>query len=256
VDLWGFGRSCIASVDGKEKMSFQSLALDYSKLPKVRTHAQLGRIGDVADVCSLNPTTWPNCINIFRDARREFQENYTKILQMENSYQTALQQLNAQPQSDARDDLINRTQQRASEAAEVRRQGVAVANELESKLSNWNWIPGFDAIFLSGLKGSRLGQVLPIATPPMAIFYVISGLVIVTSLAFIVGSMAHAWRATEEVEVAKHNAWGQCMKAFDSAISLGKTPPVCGGVPESQDWTTIALIGGSVILAFLLMSKR
>ena len=221
----------------------------------------MGGLGQ-EEPCSWNPTTWPNCINVYRNARKEFQENYTKIIQMENSYQAALQQLNQQPPSLQRDDMIARTNQRAQEAAEVRRQGIEVANQLEAKIGEWSWIPGFDTVFLDGLKGLKGLGVAPIAalipplTVPMMVFYTISGVVMVVSLSYLIGSIAEAWRATENVEISKHNAWGACMKAFDSAIAAGKEPPDCGDRPESQDWTTLALIGGSVILAVMLLARK
>ena len=234
------------------------LSYDFSTLPKARAYSYMGALSD--EPCSWNPADWPNCINVYRNARREFQENYTKIIQMENSYQVALQQLQSQPYSDAQQDLIAQTNQRVQDAAEARRQGIEIANQLETKISNWSWIPGFDTIFLNGLRGLRglgkLGQILPPITHPMMIFYTISGVVMVASLAYVIGSLAEAWRATESVEIAKHNAWGQCMKAYDDAILAGKEPPKCGDKPDSQDWATIALIGGSVILAVMLLAKK
>lgn len=238
------------------------MAFDLSTLPKVKAYSYLGNLG--AEPCGWDPSTWPNCINVYRNARQEFQENYTKIVQMENSYYVALQQLQSQPYSAAREDMIARTNQRIQEVAQARIQGIEVANQLEAKIAEWSWIPGFDTIFLNGLRGKGLGRlgVAPVAalippiTTPMMIFYTVSGVVMVASLAYVIGSLAESWRATENVEIAKHNAWGQCMKAYDNAISAGKEPPVCGDAPISQDWTTIALIGGATILAVMLLAKR
>jgi hypothetical protein len=233
------------------------MAFDFSTLPKARSHAYMGSLGE--EPCGWNPTTWPNCINVYRNARREFQENYTKIIQMENSYYTALQQMQSLPESAAKSDMIARTNQRIQEVSEARRQGIEVANQLEAKIQEWNWIPGFDTIFLNGLRGLKGLGVVPLLVPvgtPMLILYAVTGTIAVVSLAYIVGSLADSWRATENVEIAKHNAWGQCMKAYDDAILAGKEPPVCGDAPESQDWTTIALIGGSLILAVMLLARK
>jgi hypothetical protein len=216
----------------------------------------MGSLGE--EPCGWNPTTWPNCINVYRNARREFQENYTKIIQMENSYYTALQQMQSLPESAAKSDLIARTNQRIQEVSEARRQGIEVANQLEAKIQEWNWIPGFDTIFLNGLRGLKGLGLVPLLIPvsmPMLILISISGAIAVSSLAYIIGSLADSWRATENVEIAKHNSWGKCWDAFEKATAAGQTPPVCGAQPESQDWTTIALIGGSLFLVMMLMKK-
>ena len=232
------------------------LSFDFSTLPKARAYGYMGALGD--EPCGWNPTTWPNCINIYRNARKEFQENYTRIIEMETSYQLALQKLQSEPYSEAQQDLIARTNQRLQEVSQARIQGIEIANQLEAKINEWSWIPGFDTIFLNGLRGLKGLGLVPLLVPvstPMLILYAVVGTVAVTSLAYIIGSLAESWRATENVEIAKHNAWGQCMKAFDDAILAGKTPPKCGDKPESQDWTTIALIGGSLFLVMMLTRK-
>lgn len=247
------------------------MAFDFSTLPKARAYGYMGGLYPQAraymdglgqeEPCSWNPTTWPNCINVYRNARREFQENYTKIIQMENTYHTALQNLNAQESSPARDEIMALTQARLQEIEPVRIQGIQIANQLEAKIAEWSWIPGFDTIFLNGLgRKGRLGA-LPLLVPvgaPMLILYSITGLVAVTSLAYIVGQLAQSWRASEDTQIAKHNAYGKCLEAYDRAVASGvrgSDLPRCSE-PMEQDWTTVALIGGSVILAVMLLARK
>lgn len=238
-------------------MSFRGLAqgYDFSTLPKVITHAQLGRVGDLP--CSWDPTTWPDCINVFRNGMKELQDAYTKVLQMEVTYQTALQMLNSQPPSEARDEMISLTNQRAMEAAEVRREGIEVANAYEAEVNKWRMIPGVDAIFLNGLPAGRLG-LIPVASFPItagAVFYTVAGVGMFVALAYIVGTLANSWRATENADIAKHNAYGKCLEAYTAAVQAGREPPKCDA-PGDTDLTTIMLIAGSAVLAVMLLTTK
>lgn len=172
------------------------------KLPRVKAYAQLSALG--------GECTWTNpadCINAFRNARLELQDVYTKIIQMNNSYQVALELLQSSGKQDSATlELIGYTDQRSQEARSLLTQAVGVANALEAEIAKWSWIPGFDTIFLNGLRG--LGAIPMIAASvPLSIFYTIAGVASFAAIAWAVGEIASTLRRDTDVQIARHNAW-------------------------------------------------
>lgn len=230
-------------------------------LEKRRVYVQMsgpppgGNLGELPECSALNPFTYGNCINVFRNARLDIQQIYTRIIEMSNSYDVALSELAGR--TDARSvALAAYTQQRASEVRNLLTEAVAVANALEVEIDNYRWIPGFDTVFLNGLGGASLGTLplVPAAGVPMAIFYTVAGLVMAGSLAYIVGQIASTLRADTDLQIAKHNAWGGCMKAYQEAIARGQEPPACGGQPFEISATTL-LIGAAAVVGVVLITS-
>jgi hypothetical protein len=246
----------------------RNLAFDFSTLPKIPTHTQLGWLGQEEYPCTWNPTTWPNCINVFVNARQELQDAYYKIIQMVNSYNVALQRIANSPDSPQKDEMIQLTQQRASEARQLLTEAVGVANAFEAEVDKWKSIPGFETVFLSGLSGigrrgslgqlGQLGQLIEAvgASVPLTIFYTLAGVVGFVSVAYIVGKVANTLMAHENEQIAAHNAWGKCMEAYNNAITAGQAPPSCGNQPGGLlgdiSPTTVLIVAMAVVAIMFL----
>ena len=75
-------------------------------------------------------------------------------------------------------------------------------------------------------------------------------------LTYIVGEGVTALKNNSEAAKTDALSKVECYKIYREALDKGQTPPSCVGNPNDTDWTTIALIGGSVILAVLLLGKK
>jgi hypothetical protein len=83
-------------------MSFAQAAFDFSTLPKVRAHAQLGRLGDPSGCSIFDPTSYGNCATWIIQARTELADAHNAILDLANGWASAIQEIQFWPESDAK----------------------------------------------------------------------------------------------------------------------------------------------------------
>lgn len=131
-------------------MSLQGLAFDFSLLPKVVTHAQLGKLG--AMECSVwNPLSYPTCIENIGKARAELADAQTRIIDLATKWSDAINEINTWPDSEGKNAALADAATRYQEARTLVSQHAQVQEDFERELQPFKNV---------GLAGMGLGNSL------------------------------------------------------------------------------------------------
>lgn len=237
-------------------MSFrgQTQALDFSMLPKVRTHAQLGTIA--GEGCSLwNPFTYSTCINQIRNARTEMSHVLYRTHSLALSWSQLVNDIANWPESSVKSNALAEANTRLNEAWSLVRSAVAVQNKFEESVNPYRSIPGFDTIFLSGLKGLAAA---PIVIAPAAVSYgwaiIVGGSLLATGLIAWGVTEAYAVVQQANAEEAHYNQFVQYYKTCQQLAAEGKpcnVAPPSTTPPKDGSMTAWILAG---VLGFIMIS--
>lgn len=226
-------------------MSFNGLAFDISQLPKVRTHTQLGRVG----ACSWY-TPWDCTISENEQAAQEMVAVHNWLIDLGNILANLKNEAiaNSAPQSivDGFADSLNKQYALVQEHSNV-------MSEFYSK-TGVAGLQGMNAR-TSALGGLGVAWMIP-ATQLATYLGIVARQLFWVWIVKIVGTAASGFKQHAEAAQTEATARVDCYKLWRESKDMGTTPPNCAEGGQGQDWTTIALIGGSVVLAVLLMSKR
>lgn len=231
-------------------MSFRGLAYDFSQLPKVVTHAQLGRLGDPEGCSIWNPTTYGTCSTWIIQGRTELANAHNDILALANLWQATIADVQAWPDSEAKSNALAEAQSAAQDALTLVQQHSQVQNEYEAK------IQPLANIGLAGLRG--LGrQGLGFAIAPWAI-YTGAGLAIAALGAWGIMS-AVTLNNSYKAQTAFYNQYSDYYRTCQELAKQGKPCALVGPSTSgpSSAWgsqaTMIALLAG---VAFMLVAVR
>lgn len=235
-------------------MSFRGLAqFDISQLPKVRTHAQLGRVG----ACTWY-TPWDCTVSEEEQAAQEMVDVHNWLLDFGNIIANLKSEAiaNNAPQS-----VIDGFADSLNKQVSLVQEHTAVMNEFYSKtgvsgLGKMN--AHTSALGRLAALHQRLGVAWMVPATQLATYLgILARQLFWVWIVKIVGTAASAFK--EHAEAAKTEAVARvdCYKLWRESKEMGTTPPNCAeGGKGTTDWTTIALVGGSVVLAVMLLSKK
>lgn len=227
-------------------MSFHGLAFDFSQLPKVRTHTQLGRVGECAWY-----SPWDCTVSEEEQAAQEMVDVHNWLLDFGNIIANLKSEAvaNGAPQGiiDGFNDSLNRQ-------VSLIQEHTGVMNEFYSKTG----VAGLGRMNARTSALGSLGVAWMIPATQLATYLgIIARQLFWVWIVKIVGTAADGFRQHAEAAKTEAVARVDCYKLWRESKEMGTTPPNCAeGGKGSTDWTTVALIGGSVVLAVMLLSKR
>lgn len=229
-------------------MSFQSLALDYSKLPKVRTHAQLGGLGEPPGCSLWNPTSWATCSTWITQAQTEIIIAHTAIIDLAYAWQQGIADIQTWPDSQEKIEALTRSQAGYDDARELLILDTQMMNEWETSIQPWK------NIGLAGISG--LGRVGRIGIAPLAVWAAIGvATLAVSALAAWNIASALSAKAAYDANAALYNTQAQYNRECGVLLKAGKT---CGGLikpdgtPQTPWGSNIAMVAGVLVVGLLV----
>lgn len=214
---------------------------DFSTLPKMRAHAQLGALGEM-----------------LQDARMELENAHSIII----DFATAANAFyNDAVSEGAPSDVISALQSSYNDARSLVTQHTAIMNAFYAQTGVsglWKSGPGLGGLWKSGPGLGRLGQWQLLAPLLGAALRQIVWTAVWVYIASIVGKIADSFKSNTDAAQAKFKTVGEYYVAWKKAKDDGTEPPPAPDDLDSPggDMTTTLLIVGSVALAFILISKR
>jgi hypothetical protein len=217
------------------------MAFDLSTLPKVKAYSYLGKLG----ACTWY-TPW-DCYtpDTIQQAKAELEDAHNAVIDFANAtnafYQDA--QSNGAPGS-----VLSNLGQDVQNAQDLVRKHTALMNTFYAETGSAG---------VAGLKGLRgLGNPLLLAEMlGLALRWVGFG-VLLYQLGDTIKAAANAFQSQFKTNQEKFKRDGEYYIAWSKAKDAGTAPPPEPDDSGITDWTTIALIGGSVVLAIMLLSKK
>lgn len=217
------------------------MAFDLSTLPKVKAYSYLGKLGACTWYTPLDCYT-PDTI---QQAKSELEDAHVAVIDFANAatafYQDA--QANGAPGS-----VLSNLGQDVQNAQEMVRKHTALMNTFYAETGSAG---------VAGLKGMRgLGNPLLLAEMlGLALRWVGFG-ILLYQLGDTIKAAANAFQSSFKSNQEKFKRDGEYYIAWRKAKDEGTAPPPEPNDSGITDWTTIALIGGSVVLAIMLLSKK
>lgn len=222
------------------------MAFDFSTLPQVRSYSYMGKLGGGLGACSWY-TPWDCSVTERDQAEQELQDAHNWLIDFANIMADLKQDaiVGGAPQS-----FVDGFEASLQKQRQLVQQHTAVMNAF---YANAGGVAGLKGLGRSMGMG-KLGWIIA-ATELATYLGVLARQLVWVWIVKIVGDAAIGFKT--QAEAAKQEAITrfECYKLWREAKAAGTTPPNCSD-HEPQDWTTIALIGGSVILAVLLLSKK
>lgn len=219
------------------RLSMFAATYDISKLPKVRTHAQLGRVG------------WTS--SDVDGAEQELVESHQWLIDFANIIAQLRDEAiaNNAPQS-----IVQGFVDSLETQKDLVQQHTAVMNEFYAKTGAG--VSGF--LGRTRFKGIGLGSAWIVPATQLAEYLGILGRQLYwVYLTYIVGQGVQSLKTNAEAAKTEAVNRTECYKLWREAIDAGRTPPNCTpGAGGSTDWETVALIGGSLFLVMMLMKRR
>ncbi len=216
------------------------MAFDLSTLPKVKAYSYLGKLG----ACTWY-TPW-DCYtpDSVQQAKAELEDAHVGVIDFKRAavafYQDA--QANGAPGS-----VLSNLGQDVQLADELLRKHTELMNKFYAETGTG----------VAGLKGlGALGNPLVLAEMlGLALRWVGFG-VLLYQLGDTIKAAANAFQQSFKTNQEKFKRDGDYYLLWKQAKDQGIEPPPPPDDSGVTDWTTIALIGGSVVLAVMLLSKR
>lgn len=236
-------------------MSFRALAQDYSMLPKVRTHAQLGGLGEPPGCSLWNPLTWDTCSTWIINARTELINAHNLIIDLANAWQQGIADIQTWPDSQEKVEAMSLAQAGYEGAREALTLDTQMMNEWEAQIQPWK------NIGLAGIPNLRgIGRV-GIAPAIAWGLITVTGLAISALAAWNISSALSA-KAAYDSNTALYNSQsaynrecGALLKAGKSCYGLIKPD----GTPQTPWGSNIAMVAGVALIgmvAFFFATKR
>jgi hypothetical protein len=195
-------------------MSFAAINYDFSQLPKVRAHAQLGRLGDPSGCSIFDPTSYGTCATWIIQARTELADAHNQILDLANGWASAVQEIQFWPDSESKQEALATAQAQLQAATALVQAHTQVQNEFESKIQPYVNI-GLAGLWKSGPSVGRLG-ILPAWLILTASSLIVSGL-----LAWGISS-AMALKSNYDAQAAYYNQFTSYYQTCRDLAAQGK----------------------------------
>ena len=213
------------------------LAFDFSTLPKIPTHAQLGRIGRLGDApsgCSLfDPTSYGTCSTWIIQGRTELANAHNQIIDLANGWQAAVQEISSWPESPNKQDALAQAQSSAQDAYSPVQQHTQVQNEFENAVQPWVNI-GLGGMWIDSRTALKGLGIIPVWLILTATTLIVSTLVTwgITS--------ALALKSNYDAQAAYYNQFTQYYQTCRQLAAQGK--PCNLPAPSQQgpgsDWAS------------------
>lgn len=217
------------------------LAFDFSTLPKIPTHAQLGSFGDIWDAFTIS------------QANQELVCEHNLLINQANDLNQVYQ--DALNSGETPDSVLYALSQSINDYVGLVQDHTGIMNAYYQATGVQ---PSGDCpMNLSGLRSNGLGQ-WQIALPAIWAFIQNFGRQVVwVYIIKILGDVATSFKSNADAKQTDAKATLECYYAFRDAVSKGLPPPDCTGLkPSGGISTTTILLGGIGLLAIMMLAKR
>ncbi|MEW5976031.1 MAG: hypothetical protein AB1898_09530 [Acidobacteriota bacterium] len=231
-------------------------------------HSNNPRLGQTTAECSWNPVTWPDCLNLFRNARTELEISQKQVIDFARATQEILADAAAMPYTEEKPRIMESLGASATAARQLLTEHTALVNAFNAEVQKLSSIPGFSTIFLNGLPAnssgmSGLGVAWGVAAPYIStLVKLIADTIIFSYLLKVLGQIAQAFKSNYDRAAGEAKARAEYYLAYKEAMAKGGTPPpapTSGG----PDWlsglglsTTSLLVFGLAALFLIGIAKR
>lgn len=223
---------------------------DFSTLPKMRAHAQLGRLGDPSGCSIFNPASWPTCSTWIIQARTELANMHNALIDLTNAWDAGINDIQSWPDSLEKSDQLAAAQQGRADAYALVQQHSGMQGDFESK------VQPFVNIGLGGLWKSS-GGTAGLGILPFGVWALIAtaslGIAALTAWQIV---NAQAVKAGYEQNTAFYNMQAQynqeCAQLLVAGQSCSSLTKPSGG-PASTLPANFMMIAGLVVFGIFLV---
>lgn len=221
------------------------MPFDFSTLPKVRTYGYMGGLGKLGACTWYTP--W-DCYTpaAIQQAKAELEDAHVGVIDFARAtkafYDDAVS-------GGAPGSIVSALGDDVSRSQQLVRDHTALMNKFYAETGAG----------VAGLSGGGLGWVatLPVLAELLGTALRWAGFgVLLYQLGDVLKSAASAFQTNFKANQEKFQRDGQYYMAWKQAKETGQEPPPAPDDSGVTDWTTIALIGGSVVLAIMLLAKK
>ena len=219
------------------------MAFDFSTLPKARAYSYMGKLGSKLGACTWY-TPW-DCYtpSTIQQAKDELEDAHVGVIDFANAANAFYQDAQA---NGATGSILANLGQDVANAQEMVRKHTELMNTFYAET-------GAGVAGLKGLRG--LGNPIILAEMlGLALRWVGFG-ILLYQLGDTIKAAASAFQSSFKSNQEKFKRDGEYYIAWSKAKDAGTTPPPEPNDAGVTDWTTIALIGGSIVLLFMLQKK-
>jgi hypothetical protein len=229
------------------------MAFDFSTLPKARAYGYMGKLG----ACTWY-TPW-DCYtpSTIQQAKDELEDAHVGVIDFKRA---AVEFYNDAVANQAPGSVISNLGQDVQAADDLLRRHTQLMNTFYAETGTGVAdVVADEAFFLSalGLRGLRGLGVAPLVLAELlglSLRWVGFG-ILLYQLGDTLKAAANAFQSSFKSNQEKFKRDGDYYLAWRQAKDAGVEPPAPPDDSSVTDWTTIALIAGSVALAFMLMKK-